>query len=143
MCEHDGRRHELRRFVAGVAEHQALIASALFGGVLPSAARASTPCSISGDCSVICCRSAICVGVKNVNRHSRNRCSRMVSRTSCSTVKLAKAFDSWNGNFATDNDEVAFGERLASDATSRILLEAGIENGILKWCRKLCRDDLR
>ena len=33
MREHDRRRHQLRRFVARVTEHQTLIARALFGGV--------------------------------------------------------------------------------------------------------------
>ena len=32
MGEHDGGRHEFRGFVAGVAEHDALVAGALFGG---------------------------------------------------------------------------------------------------------------
>ena len=34
MREHDRRRHELGRLVAGVAEHQPLIAGALLGGLL-------------------------------------------------------------------------------------------------------------
>ena len=34
MCKHDGCRHEFRRLVARVPEHQSLIASALFCGVL-------------------------------------------------------------------------------------------------------------
>ena len=32
--EHDRRRHQLGRLVAGVAEHQALVAGALLGGLL-------------------------------------------------------------------------------------------------------------
>ena len=34
MGKHDRRRHQLRRFVAGVTKHQTLIARALFGRVL-------------------------------------------------------------------------------------------------------------
>ena len=34
MREHDRRRHQLRRFVAGVAEHQPLVAGALLRGLL-------------------------------------------------------------------------------------------------------------
>ena len=34
MREHDRRRHQLGRLVAGVAEHQSLIAGALLGGLL-------------------------------------------------------------------------------------------------------------
>jgi hypothetical protein len=34
MREHDRRRHQLRRFVARVTEHQALIACSLLGGFL-------------------------------------------------------------------------------------------------------------
>ena len=34
MREHDRRRHQLGRLVAGVAEHQALVAGALLGGLL-------------------------------------------------------------------------------------------------------------
>ena len=34
MREHDRRRHQLRRFVAGVTEHQALVARALLPGLL-------------------------------------------------------------------------------------------------------------
>jgi hypothetical protein len=34
MREHDRRRHQLRRFVARVSEHQALIAGALLSGLL-------------------------------------------------------------------------------------------------------------
>ena len=48
MREHDRRRHQFRRFVAGVAEHQALVAGALLGVLLPSASRAFTPCAMSG-----------------------------------------------------------------------------------------------
>ena len=32
--EHDRRGHQFRRLVAGVAEHQALVAGALLGGLL-------------------------------------------------------------------------------------------------------------
>ena len=34
MRKHDGRRHQFRRFVARVTEHQSLVAGALFGGLL-------------------------------------------------------------------------------------------------------------
>ena len=51
--EHDGRGHQFRRFVAGVAKHQSLVAGALLGGVLAFGGRASTPCAMSGDCDVM------------------------------------------------------------------------------------------
>ncbi len=54
MGEHDRRGHQFRGFVAGVTEHQSLVAGTLFGGgFLPSASRASTPWAMSGLCCVM------------------------------------------------------------------------------------------
>jgi hypothetical protein len=43
----DRQRHQHRRFVAGVAEHQALVAGALIEVIVLGA---STPCAMSGLC---------------------------------------------------------------------------------------------
>ena len=48
MRKHDRRRHQLGRLVAGVAKHQALIAGALLGVILPIGSASSTPCAMSG-----------------------------------------------------------------------------------------------
>ena len=67
MREHDRRRHQLRRFVAGVTEHQALVARALLGvSSCPSAFFASTPCAMSGRLRGDDVLMKILVGVKNV-----------------------------------------------------------------------------
>ena len=47
MRQVDRQRHELRRLVAGVAEHQALVARALLE---VEALALVTPCAMSGDC---------------------------------------------------------------------------------------------
>ena len=124
MGKRNGRWHELQRFIAGKAKHQPLIAGALLGSsfsvrrnaidTLFDVARllAHLPNHPAG----VCVKNAIAVDVSDVADRSADALFKIKLRV--------------GRNFAGQDDEVAFCESFASDATQRILFETGVENVI-------------
>jgi len=122
--EHDGGGHEFWGFAASEAEHEALIARALLGGFLTRNAAGIDPLGDIGALAREGVHDVDAVSVKNVFR-----------------VGIADGADGGandsivvqfgaGGDFTCDDDEVGFYEGFASDATVRVLGEAGIEHRI-------------
>jgi hypothetical protein len=122
--EHDGRGHQLRRLVAGIAEHQALVAGALLGGLL---AGGLARVHALGD-------------VGRLLRHQHVH-EHLVGMEHVVVVDVADAANRLAGDLhevepglgrdlAADDDDVRLDEGLARDAAELVLSEAGVEDGV-------------
>src|SRR6476660_7983432 len=117
-------RHQLWRFIAGEAEHQPLIASALFRSTLSFCRSlidslfdiARLLAHLTNDPARIGVKNAISVDISDVAD---------AGAYTLLKVKLRVA-----GYFAGDDDEIAFGECFASHATQRVLFKTSVENVI-------------
>ena len=133
MCKHDGCRHEFRRLVARVPEHQSLIASALFCGVLTfNFAGVHALRDIRrlfsddvGDENFVGVKYVVVVHVTDAaDRVAHELFDRQDTRQ---RLIFRQA---WNSDLATYDDDVAFGECFASHATTPVLLDARVEHGV-------------
>src|SRR6266699_2997521 len=124
MRKHDRRGHQFRRLVAGIAEHQALVAGALFGSLL---AVSSTGIHALrnvgrllgddvGDENFIRMKNVVIIHVTNLAHGIAN---------DLHVIEFCLG-----GNFASNDYDVALGIGLTRHATVAILRETGIEDGI-------------
>ena len=122
--EHDRRRHQLGRVVAGVAEHQALVAGALLGGLL---ALGLAGIDALGDVGRL-------LGHQQVDEH-------LVGVEHVVVVDVADFADRRPGDllevelrfrrdFAADHDHVRLDERLTGDPAVLVDGEAGVEHRV-------------
>jgi len=122
--EHDRRRHELRRLVARIAKHQALIARALLGVLLaiglPGIHALRDVGRLGGDVVV----DENFVGVKDiVGVRVADAPDRAADN--CLVIELRLRRD-----LAADDHDVALHERLARHAAVLVLRQAGVEDRI-------------
>ena len=130
---HDRRGHQLRRFVAGMAEHQALIARSLLGVSLPfGLPRIHT----LGDV-----RTLRCDGIDD--EHSVRveyvvivRVTDVTNRLPRDGVVIEPCF---GRDFAADHHQVAFGVGLTGDATVFVLPKAGVQHSVRNRIANLVR----
>ncbi len=133
MRKHDRRRHELRRFVAGVTKHQPLIARALFGRFFAiGCARIDALGDVRRlfgddvlDVDLVRVKDIIVVYVTDLAHgltddfvDRKNRAERFV------------VSQIWNRDLPTNDNDIALGVGLAGNTTASILFNAGVENGI-------------
>ena len=124
MGEHDRSWHQFGRFVAGVAEHQSLVASALFRGFF---AFGFFGIDSLGDVGRLGSDDVLhenLVGMKDI----------VVVHVADFPHGIADDLDviefGFSGDFSADDGDVAFHVGFASDPTGGILSEAGIQHGI-------------
>lgn len=130
--EHDGGWHELGSLIASVTEHNALVASALFGGFFALGFFGVDALGDVGGLGGKEVGNEDFVGVENI----------VVMHVADSADGIADNFlyindladglgaDFWDGDLATDDDLIGLYEGLASDAGGLVDFKAGIENGI-------------
>src|SRR6478609_5882362 len=132
MRKHDRRRREFWRLVAGVTEHQSLIARALFCGVLTfNRTGVYALCDIGrlfredvGDENFVGVKYVVVIHVANAaDRVAHELFDRQDTR------QRLIFREAGNGDLATYDDDVAFGERFASHATAPVMSDARIEHG--------------
>src|SRR4051794_17386479 len=133
MRKHDRRRHELRGFVARVAEHYPLVARALFGSVF-SFRRARIDSlrdvgRLAGenvlDVDLVRVKNVVVVYVPDLAHafaHDLRNGKSGFERTVLGQIR--------NGDFSADNNGVTLGVSLARDSTILVLTNAGIEDGV-------------
>ena len=124
MCERNRCRHELGGFVAGKTKHQALIPGPLLGSAFAFGRRlihtlldiarllghfANHPAGIG-------VKNAIAVYISNA--------------ANCVPNPLFEIKLRITRNLPGENNEIAFGERLASDSAQRVRVETGVKNVI-------------
>ena len=131
---HDRRGHQLGRLVAGVAEHQALIAGALllvepfaFGDALRDVGRLRLD------------RREHAAGLV-VEAHRRVGVADVFDHAAC---ELAEVDHGLGRDLAGDDDEAGLAQRLAGDAALAIAGRARRRARRRKFDRRPCRDDLR
>ena len=122
--EHDRRRHQLRRFVAGVAEHQALVAGALLGGLLAlGLARVDALRDVGR-----------LLRQQEVHEHPIRVEHVIVVDVADLADALARDLREvelgLRGDLAADDHDVRLDVGLAGDAAELVLLEAGIEDRV-------------
>jgi hypothetical protein len=133
MRKHDGRRHEFRRLVARVTEHQSLIACALLRGVLTFNCAGVHALRDIGRLFGDDIGDENFVGVKHVIViHVTDAPNRIADELFDREDTRQRLFfrQARNGDLATDDDDVAFGERFASYATAPVMLDARVEHGV-------------
>ena len=124
MREHDRRRHQLGRLVAGVAEHDALVARALLGGLLAL-----------GLLRIHALRDVGRLRGEDVLHENLVRVENVV------VVHVADLADGiaddlhvielrLGGDLAADDGDVALHIGLAGHAALRVLRQAGVEHGV-------------
>ena len=138
---HDRRGHQLRRFVAGIAEHQALIARSLLGVSLPFGfPRIHT----LGDVRTLRSDGVDDEHTVRVEHVVVVRVTDVTNRLTRDGVVIEPRF---GRDFAADHHQVAFGVGLAGDATVFVLREAGVQdsvrNRIANFVRMALADGLR
>ena len=133
MRTHDGRRHELRRFVTRVAEHQSLIAGALFCGVLTfNCTGVHALCNIGrlfsddvGYGNFVGVKDIVVIYVTDIaDRVSHELFDMQHTRQ---RLIFGEARDS---DLAAYEYHVALGEGFASYATTSVLFHARVEHGV-------------
>jgi hypothetical protein len=136
--EHDGRRHQLRRLVAGVAEHDALIAGSLFLVLLAGRALGIHPL---GDVRALdgqVVRDENLVGVEDVVAvrvadpphgiaDDLADVNHLVDRLGGAFLQVLQL---GNGDFPANHDHVALHEGFAGHAALGIVSQAGVEDGV-------------
>ena len=141
MGEHDGRGHEFGRFVAGITEHEPLVAGALLGGFLAL-----------GLAGVHALRD---VGRLARNNYVHEDPVRMedvvvidvtdfpdcIARNLDEINYFTGIFESnlWYCDFAADDDDVGLGVAFAGDAAELVLREAGVQHGVGNGVANLVR----
>ena len=133
MREHDGRGHQLGRFVAGITEHEALVAGALLGGFLAL--------GLAG-----------VHALRDVGRLLRDDGvhEHLVGMEHVVVVHVADFADGVagdfgevefgaRGDFAADDDDVGFGVAFAGDAAEFVLRQAGVQHGVGNGVANLVR----
>ena len=137
MGEHDRRRHQLRRLVAGVAEHQALVAGTLLGGLL---ARGLARVDALGDVGRL-------LRDQDVHEHPVGVEHVVVVDVADLADAVAGDLDEielgLGGDLAADDHDVRLDVGLAGDAAELVLLRGTHRGPRRKSCRRLCRGDLR
>ena len=121
---HDRRRHHLRRFIAGVAKHQSLVAGALLGGFLAlRRARIHAlrdvgrlPGEVIVDENPVGVKHVVVVDVADVANGGAHHLL---------VVQLRLG-----GDLAGDDHHVGFDHRLAGHAALRILLQARVQHAV-------------
>jgi hypothetical protein len=124
MRVHDRRRHHLRRFVAGITEHQALVAGALLGRLLAvRRARVDAlgnvgrlPREVIVDENLVGVKHVIFVHVPDLADGGPH--------------DLVVGHLGAGGDLAGDHHHIGFHQRLARHAAGGILLQAGIEHAV-------------
>ena len=117
--ERDRQRHQLRRLVAGEPEHHPLVAGAELAAAAPSArtsSAASTPCAMSGDCSLTRHERAAGLVVEAVVGRACSRC-----RGPCRGRPSGSRRRSDVRDLAEHQHEAGRRGRLAGDAGVRVL----------------------
>ena len=133
MRKHDGRWHQLPRLVARVAEHQPLIARALFCGVLTFNFAGVHALRDIGRLFSDDVGDENFVGVKYVVViHVTDGADRVAHELFDRQHTRQRLFfrQAWTSDLATYDDDVAFGERFASHATTPVLFNARVEHGV-------------
>jgi len=133
MREHDGRGHEFGRFVAGVTEHEPLVAGALLGSFL---ALGLAGIHTLRDVGRLLRDNGVhedLVGVEHV----------VVVHIADFADGVAGDFGEVKpgarGDFAADDDDVGFGVTFAGDAAEPVLREAGVQHGVRNGVTNLVR----
>ncbi len=124
MGKHDRRWHELGRFVARVAEHQPLVASALLSGILSFGSAGVDALRNIGRLAGDDVANEDPVSMENV----------IIVHVADLAHGIAHDLDiiqfGFRSNLAADDDDVALGIGLASDPAMGILRQARIEHRI-------------
>ncbi len=122
--EHDRRRHQLGGLVAGVAEHQPLVAGALLGGLLADRLAGVDALSdvgrLLGDQQV----DEHLVGVEDVVVVD------VADVADCAPRDLLEVELGLGRDLAANHHDVRLDEGLAGDAAELVLRQAGVEDGI-------------
>ena len=122
--EHDGGGHKFRGFAAGEAEHEALIARSLLGGLLP---RSAAGINALGDIGALAgegVHDVDAVGVEDVFGMS------ITNGADSGANELIVVQFRAGGDFPCDDDEVGLNKGFAGDAAEGVMGEAGIEHRI-------------
>ena len=130
--EHDRSRHELRGLVAGVAEHDALVAGALLGVLFTFGFfRVHALGDVRGLRGQVVVDEQL-VGVEDVvTIHVTDAADGVADDfldVDHGTDRLVADFR--DGDFAADDDDVALHEGFASNAALWVDGQAGVENGV-------------
>ena len=133
MREHDGRGHQLGRFIAGVAEHEPLVAGTLLGSFL---ALGFARVHALGDVGRL-------LRDDRVHEHFVGMEHVVVVHVPDFADGVAGDFGEIEfrarGDFAADDDDVGFGVALAGDTAEFVLREAGIQDGVRNGVANLVR----
>jgi hypothetical protein len=143
--EHDRRGHQLRRLIAGVAEHDALVAGSLLGVLL---AFRLLGVHALGDVRRLGGEVVVDenpVGVEHiVVVHIADAAHRVADDFLDVDHRADRLLaDFRDGDLTADDHDVAFHEGLAGHAALRIHREAGVEDGVGNGVGKPCQDGLR
>ena len=136
--EHDRRRHELGRFVAGITKHDALVASALFAVLFAFGFRGVHTLSDVGALDGEVVVDEDLVGVENVVHIGVTDATDGVTDDLADVDDLVDGLggaellvlELRNGDLTTDDDDIALHEGFAGDAAFQVDLEAGVEDGV-------------
>ena len=124
MGKHDRRRHQLGSFVAREAEHQTLVARALLGGILSFGIAGVDALRNIGRLAGDDVANEDPVGVENI----------IIVHVADLAHGIAHDLDiiefGFRSDLAADDDDVALGVGLASDAAMGILHQARVEHRI-------------
>ncbi len=124
MREHDRCRHQLRRLVGRIAEHDALVARALLGGFLALGLLGVHPLCDVGRLRGEDVLHENLVGVKHVVVvHVTDLADGIAGDLHVVEFRLG-------GDLAADDGDIALHVGLAGDAALRVLREAGVEHGV-------------
>ena len=132
MSIHDRRGHQFGRLVAGVAEHESLVARTLLGGLLAIGLLGVDPLgdvgALGGDDVVdedgVCVEDVVAVVVADLTDRIADDLSKIQDRLEGLLAELG------NGDLTADHHDVALGIGLAGNAAHRIECQAGIEDGV-------------
>ena len=141
MGVHDRRGHQLGRFIAGIAKHDALVAGTLLVGFLAirllGVHALGNIRRLGGEVVVdenpVGVEHVVVVGVADAGDRVANDLFDVDDRTD----RLFADFR--DGDFAADHHEVAFHKRLAGDSALGVHREASIEDGIRNGVCNLVR----
>ncbi len=138
MGEHDRRGHQLGRLVARVAEHDPLVARTLFGRLFPFSSLGVHTLrdvrALDGEVVVdkksVGVEDVVSVGVADATDrvpHDFSDVDHIVDRLGGTFLPVLKR---WDGDFATDDYDIAFDKGLTGHAALRVDREAGIQNRV-------------
>ncbi len=138
MRKHDRCRHQLGCFVTSIAKHDALVASALFTVLFAFGFRSVHTLSDVGalngevvvDEDLVGVEDVVHVGVTDATDGVANDLAHVDDFVDGLGGAELLVLELRNGDFTTDDDDIALHEGFAGDAAFEVDLEAGVKNGV-------------